>query len=435
MFEHNFYQRFHIPTVDEDGRYHEGAATLISRAKSETSVLKRKGSPIIDPVTGKQTYKEVYEEYTDPKTGKVKVRTQASTKMAETDDARTLSSGTPQEEAYADYANKMKSLGNQARKEMLATGKIQYSASAKEAYQAEVDSLSAKLNVSLMNAPRERQAQVIANATVQAKKQDNPDMTKAEIKKEQQRALTQARIQVGANRQPIEITDREWAAIQAGAISENSEENKPKKKMSKKELYSRNAAIEALKNGHSLKYIADHGAAELWGVDISASQIEHTRNFLDEHGIIANLICSPMENDCKLPCDYFDLIYSVYGIGWTTDLDKTFKHIYSYLKYGGEFVFGWSHPIHKCVSIENNELIFSNSYFNEEWYCADMRDKKIMLSNRMLSTYINALADNGFIIEKLVEQTDREKAMNVNNDYGRKALMLPTAFIIKARKL
>lgn len=93
-------------TVDEDGRYHEGAATLISRAKSETSVLKRKGSPIINPETGEQSYKEVYEEYVD-KNGKTRVRTQASTKMAETKDAYLLSSGTPQEEAYADYANKM----------------------------------------------------------------------------------------------------------------------------------------------------------------------------------------------------------------------------------------------------------------------------------------------------------------------------------------
>lgn len=208
-------------TVDEDGRYHEGAATLISRAKSETSVLKRKGSPIIDPETGEQHYKEVYEEYKDPKTGKTKVRTQASTKMAETRDARTLSSGTPQEEAYAEYANRMKSLANQARKEMVNTGKIAYSASAKAAYQEEVDSLSAKLNVALKNAPRERQAQTMANAVVKAKKQDNPDMTNSEIKKAGQQALTAARASVGAKKETIKITDKEWAAIQAGAISEN----------------------------------------------------------------------------------------------------------------------------------------------------------------------------------------------------------------------
>lgn len=209
-------------SYDEDGRYHEGAATLISRAKSETSVLKRKGSPIINPETGEQTYKEVYEEYTD-KNGRTRVRTQASTKMAETKDAFTLVSDadTPQERAYATYANEMKSLANRARKEMLGTGKIAYSASAKETYQEEVDHLMAQLNVALRNAPRERQAQVIANATVAAKKQENPDMTRSEIKKASQQALTAARTTVGASRETISISDREWEAIQAGAISEN----------------------------------------------------------------------------------------------------------------------------------------------------------------------------------------------------------------------
>lgn len=218
--------------VDENGKYHEGAATIISRAKSETSVLKRKGSPKInqkgkdyyDPTQpeGALLWNSVKETYVD-KNGKTKIRTQASTKMAEAKDARSLISDAdnPKEEAYAAYANQMKSLANQARKEMVTSGKIAYSASAKAAYQKEVDSLSAKLNVSLMNAPRERQAQVIANAKVAAKKQENPSMTKAELKKASQQALTQARQSVGAKREAIKVTDREWEAIQAGAISEN----------------------------------------------------------------------------------------------------------------------------------------------------------------------------------------------------------------------
>lgn len=220
-------------TYDNEGRYHEGAATLISRAKSEVSVLKRKGSPKVNQV-GKDWYdpsrpegaliwNSVKEEYTDPKTGKTRVRTQKSTRMAETDDAFTLVSdaNTPAERAYAEYANKMKSLANQARKEMVTTGKIAYSSSAKATYQAEVDSLLAKLNVALKNAPRERKAQVIANAVVAAKKQENPDMTPGEIKKLNQQELTKARAAVGAKREIIKITDREWEAIQAGAISEN----------------------------------------------------------------------------------------------------------------------------------------------------------------------------------------------------------------------
>ncbi|MBP7402275.1 MAG: methyltransferase domain-containing protein [Clostridia bacterium] len=187
-------------------------------------------------------------------------------------------------------------------------------------------------------------------------------------------------------------------------------------------------------NGHSLKYAADLGATDLWGLDISENQIEKTGKYLQTQGVSAKLICSPMEDECGLPVDYFDVVYSVYGIGWSTNLDKTFTRIHSYLKRDGVFAFGWSHPIQKCVSVENGKMVFSNSYFNEEWYCADMSDKEIMLSNRMLSTYINALARNGFTVEELIEDTDKEKAMEANDDFGRKALMLPTAFAIKSRK-
>ena len=206
--------------IGADGKYHEGSGTLISRAKSPVQVNKRKGNPIIDPETGEQSYKEVIEEYVD-KNGKVQIRTQASTKMAETRDARTLSSGTPKEEMYADYANKLKALANQSRKEMLATGNIKYSKTAKETYATEVNSLNAKLNVVLKNTPRERHAQTVAAAEVKAKRESNPDLTKDEIKKLKQQALSKARARLGAKSHKIELNDREWEAIQAGAISEN----------------------------------------------------------------------------------------------------------------------------------------------------------------------------------------------------------------------
>ncbi len=216
----------------EDGRYKEGAGTLISRAKSQQSVLKRQGSPIIDPKTGKQSWK-VADDLTyqkkviDKKTGEVTyktiTRTQKSTKMFETDDAYTLVSKAknPTELAYADYANSMKALGNQARKAMVSTKDTPYSPAARATYQAQVDSLGAKLNIALKNAPKERQAQTMANAVVQAKKKDNPDMSNKEIKKAGQQALDQARRKVGAKKEQINITEKEWEAIQAGAVSTN----------------------------------------------------------------------------------------------------------------------------------------------------------------------------------------------------------------------
>lgn len=209
-------------TVDADGSYHESAATLISRAKSQTSVIKRRGSPTIDPDTGEYIWKETLSPtYVDSKTGKTITKTQKSTEMAETKDAYLLSSGTMQEDAYASYANKMKAMANDARKELLITANIPYSPSAKKTYQLEYDSLSAKLNVAKQNAPKERQAQIIANTIVTAKKQSYPDMTKKEIKKVSQQAITYARNSVGAKRELIDISDSEWEAIQAGAISPN----------------------------------------------------------------------------------------------------------------------------------------------------------------------------------------------------------------------
>ena len=192
---------------------------------------------INDP-KAKKKYEPV--EVKDPKTGNVvsytnadgtieyavKKRTQKSTRMSETDDAMTLVSQArhPMELAYAQYANDMKSLANQARMEVESTGKIAYSSNAKRTYQAEVDSLNAKLNTAELNRGKERSAQRLANAEVNAKIKSNPDMDKGDIKKASQRALTKYRNEVGSvsrSERNINITEREWEAIQAGAISES----------------------------------------------------------------------------------------------------------------------------------------------------------------------------------------------------------------------
>lgn len=208
-------------SYDENGNYHEGAATLISRAKSQQSVTKRQGSPKIDPNTGELIWKDVDEPTYVNSKGQTIRRTQASTKMAETKDARSLISdlGSSMEEAYADYANTMKGLANQARLQIVNTKDIPYSPEARAKYDSEVRSLDAKLKTALLNAPRERQAQTIANAVVAAKKESNPNMTKGEIKKASQQALVEARNSVGAHRQAIKLEEKEWEAIQAGAIS------------------------------------------------------------------------------------------------------------------------------------------------------------------------------------------------------------------------
>ena len=255
-----------------DGGY-GGASTLLSKAKSEVRVNERKeGDYITDPKTGekkkykyhpetgeklysetgrtrkdllvvkeplldekgnyilnengKKQYKKVpvldengRKQYID--TGKPAQK--KSTLMAETKDARKLSSGTVVEEIYADYANRLKGLANEARKLYLVTGQIKYSPEAHRVYKEQVDSLSNKLLIALKNAPKERKAQILANAKYKQIKEDNPNLNDDEKKKYKNQALSGARQQVGAKKSQfgkgLEITDKEWEAIKAGALS------------------------------------------------------------------------------------------------------------------------------------------------------------------------------------------------------------------------
>jgi len=202
-----------------------GASTIVSRAGSQVRVPDRKLRPAsrggpVNPVTGAKVYVPTGEQFKD-KSGRTVVRTARSTKLAEAANARTLSSGTPIENIYADHSNSLKALANSARKAALTAGSLNYSPTANKTYHSEVSSLSAKLNLALKNKPLERQAQLIANAVVAAKLHDNPGMDTADLKKVKGQALAAARDRVGAKKQQIVITDAEWQAIQAGAISTN----------------------------------------------------------------------------------------------------------------------------------------------------------------------------------------------------------------------
>lgn len=260
------------------GGANRGASTLISRASSDKRIDKRKtlysdylkdekGEYVLDSegkriqtvkngvniTTGEKAYKTTGETYHKPiyeyakdedghyilneKTGKkIKVsakpigyeekevkRQTKTTKMADAEDAMELVSDAknPKELAYANYANQLKALANTARKESLATKPTPYSSTAKELYSKEVESLKTKLTIAQQNAPRERQAQIAASVIFKAKKQDNPNMTAEEEKKIKAQALAEQRVRYGAKKQRIEITDKEWEAIQAGAIHTN----------------------------------------------------------------------------------------------------------------------------------------------------------------------------------------------------------------------
>lgn len=206
---------------DLKAKYQQGgASTIISRAKSRLDVPERKprtvgkGGPI-DTKTGELRYEP---------TGRVNYRsgkpaTTRTTKLAEAKDAHSLSSGTPIERIYADHSNRLKRLANEARLASIRTPVPKQSPSAKKTYAKQVASLDAKLALAVKNRPLERQAQLIANSVVRAKRDANPGMEPETLKKIKYQALAEARIRTGAGKQRIHITPDEWEAIQSNAVS------------------------------------------------------------------------------------------------------------------------------------------------------------------------------------------------------------------------
>lgn len=244
-----------------------GVSTLISRSKSPVNDITQRqawspSKQSIDPETGEKIYKLAPNRFytvrkevkvKDPETGKyvvdhvetvkdkngndrkknvyktewveeVKERKISSTRMAEAKDARELLSANPsnKEILYADFANKMKSMGNTARKEWLNVPKLEANPEAKKQYKEEIKSLNEKAVKAKLNAPRERQAQILATEIIRARLQDNPDLynDKEEYKRIKGQALNGARARTGAKKQRIQFTEKEWEAINAGAITE-----------------------------------------------------------------------------------------------------------------------------------------------------------------------------------------------------------------------
>lgn len=210
-----------------------GASTLISRARGRAYVPEYKERPAedggpINPRTGEREFVptgrtksvRVVDKKTGAITWKEEPRQTRSIQIRETKDARSLISteNTLIENIYADHSNALKALANRARKEAVNLPPFKYNPDAAKAYASEVNSLNAKLVVAKTNRPRERQAVILTNAEVAAKKRAK-DLSPEEEKKVRSMALLRNRAKMGAKKEQIDITPDEWKAIQAGAVS------------------------------------------------------------------------------------------------------------------------------------------------------------------------------------------------------------------------
>jgi ubiquinone/menaquinone biosynthesis C-methylase UbiE len=194
-------------------------------------------------------------------------------------------------------------------------------------------------------------------------------------------------------------------------------------------------------SGHSLLYLAQHGARELWGLDLSPVQIQFAEETLRPFAPRVRLYESPMEVNPGLPENHFDLVFSIYGLGWTTDLPATMTLVSRYLRPGGCFLVSGEHPAYSCIDWNGTEYTVAHSYFAEgATQHASWKGVPIVIYRRTLATFLGQVVQAGLNIEAVVETpVDPASVKDEHIDPARwysvaRARMMPTTFIVKARK-
>ncbi len=194
-------------------------------------------------------------------------------------------------------------------------------------------------------------------------------------------------------------------------------------------------------SGHSLLYLAKRGARELWGVDLSPVQVAFAEETLRAFAPRCHLFESPMEVNPGIPSDYFDLVFSLWGLGWTTDLPATLGLAADYLRPGGCFLVSGEHPAYSCLEWDGKQYVIAEPYVTEgPREHASWKGVPIVINRRTLSTFVTPTARAGLQIEVLIEGSFNADLANEDHvDPARwystaRARVMPTTFILKARK-
>lgn len=195
-------------------------------------------------------------------------------------------------------------------------------------------------------------------------------------------------------------------------------------------------------SGHSLRYLAERGATQLWGIDLSPVQIAYARETLRPFASASHLIESPMETRAGVPKNQFDLVFSIYGIGWTTDLAATLALVFEYLCPGGSLLISGEHPAYSCIEWNGSQYVVTTPYSVEgprEY--SSWKGVPIVIQRRTIGMFVREIARAGLCIEALIEPSlnsdvIKEEHADPTRWYSvRRATLIPTTFILKARKL
>lgn len=191
--------------------------------------------------------------------------------------------------------------------------------------------------------------------------------------------------------------------------------------------------------GESLEYLYKKGASDIWGIDISQEQIAKAKNRFPQFK--NNFLISPMEEEANIPNNYFDYIISIFSIGYTSDISKTFKNAYQYLSDSGSFIISWTHPFYYCLDVVDSNITINKSYFNEDSEIITKGPDKINLAqkNLMISTMITEARKMGFYVDEILEEETilKDDINGYKSNFWRKekTVNCPSTIIYKFKKI
>ena len=184
-------------------------------------------------------------------------------------------------------------------------------------------------------------------------------------------------------------------------------------------------------------YAMEHGASSVVGVDISHKMLEVAKE--KTHFPQVEYKCCAIE-DVEFPEESFDVILSSLAFHYVADYEILVKKIYRILKSGGKLVFTVEHPVFTAYGTqdwyynEKGEILHFpvDNYYYEGKRTAVFLGEKVTKFHRTLTTYLNTLLSNGFIINHIVEPQPPENMMDIPGmqDEMRRPMML----IVSANK-